>query len=1727
MNKFNPFFYLKPLKKLKRSIFLTLLVVLCSGMAMAQTLSGGGTSSNPYKIYSAADWAIFTNPADSAKYWASNKYVILMNDIPTAAEIEAGTTAVTTMVGVWSSTGTDRRQYHGKFNGDGHTIKVNYENKGKYTAVFSCTNGAEIKLLSVDGTITTTEGYAAGVIGINYASTTKYNGDPKFVSVDITNGSGGSAGEYCAGVVVDGYKVEINGTVYNGKIIAGNNSAGFCAVGYTTTKVMTSVFAPKDGSSITGTGIQNFIANDTYYKEDNKNICKENYYTYKVGSSTQWTRAYKTYSAANTAGAFTKYKQLRDNKYYYVEGTKHDINARSQYYLNNATNGGLTTYTIAFKELDFDEETFDSSYCDEIVLNSSSESVPVASITTGTYTLSVTGKENYCTGTWSVPFTVVANISLDGNGTEASPYLIKTRANWNTFANYVNNDGESFDRLYVKLDKDITINVRNTGWCDKMVGDGNGGNETKWFSGTFDGDFHTLTFNAGPNDTVYNHSSKQPAAPFRVIDGATIKNLNVTGKIYTSKVYNAGLVGYSFGAKTGRTNNITSCTVSVDIDCSQVDNGSGDKLKRWDCSAAGFACENKIGGKISFDNCIFDGSIDKKTNAQANRGAGFVAYNNEKTKASITYTHCLMMGYINLYSDAVITPQSVSTFSRNGYVKYNSGCLYGPDYGEVSTQANCSQASTTEPEPNDGIYRKYTVKEGEDNVDYYVSEVIVEPKLQENMNYPGEPIVITLTYYGRQLVAGTDYTIVIKHRNGSTGEYETVSTIDDEDGAYKVKIDGNPEKSFYGTKEYEFRFMSEDEKWYNLENLINNANDGDSIILTHNYYGSEGDSVLKINKNLKINLNGYTIDRGLTTAVERGQVIRISAGNTVKIYNGTITGGYNRARDDDSAPNSNTYDYKNDAGGIYNMGTLVLKDVHVVGNKCIKYTDLQTNSAATARGGGIYTGKGSSFTMIGGSVSNNEAKGGGGGVYCYQPTSFSMTGVEISHNDSESKGGGIRIRALPSPADTVCLVNCNIKFNRATEKDLSRGSDGGGVYMQEGLLKMDGCTIGGGYINDEEQEVSYGNQSAFAGAGFYQLGGFTRSKNCTISFNSAYTEHDRMYGGGICIKAGTYLMDGGTVTNNHSYRDGGGVYIYHGGHFQVKGKVTITDNLRTRPGAVPENTINNAYPDDGAVIEIVGDITSDSKIHITGHGYGGTYTSGKENFNVPDGVIEPDGKYQLVTMDEQGNPYVNVRLEPYEWYKGAWGDDTPTITSTIVINKAVELEPGEIGYADYIRYVNGSIILKDGSQLICKDGLYPDSPPVEALIQKKIKAFDSEDGGWYAITIPTDTVKIWDSWEHNTNLVEKNSDSGTDSNMDLLRFDEPHGFWDSYTDISAYQNSYFGPFTHTENGRGYLYRYREDRDLSFYGFINLGDVTYRVHADNSGNAKLQGWNIIGNPYCHDVYKGDDKAIPNGDLLDEHFYRMKLDGAWEAQRDNIDVIGVCQGILVHAKTTGDLVMHSIPSTTPDPDPEPGEKRGGEKNVENSIKFTVTNSTYEDVAYALFDKGTGLMKVDHINEDIQVIYIRHNDADYAIASLEDNTRSFDLGFGAKTLSSYTLTVDIEGEFNYLHLIDKLTEQDIDLLSESKYEFIGSSADSQDRFIVRMSKASDTDIDEFAYQSGNDIIVCGYGKLQMFDMAGRLISTQYVNGVESVNKPSQSGVYILRLLGTDVKTQKIVVK
>ena len=89
---------------------------------------------------------------------------------------------------------------------------------------------------------------------------------------------------------------------------------------------------------------------------------------------------------------------------------------------------------------------------------------------------------------------------------------------------------------------------------------------------------------------------------------------------------------------------------------------------------------------------------------------------------------------------------------------------------------------------------------------------------------------------------------------------------------------------------------------------------------------------------------------------------------------------------------------------------------------------------------------------------------------------------------------------------------------------------------------------------------------------------------------------------------------------------------------------------------------------------------------------------------------------------------------------------------------------------------------------------------------------------------------------------------------------------------------------------------------------------------------------------------------------------------------------------------------------------------------------------------------------------------------------------------------------------------------------YTFIGSPADRTARFKI-VFKNNDNANDIFAYQSGSDIVVTGEGEFQIFDVMGRLVFTQRINGVETMGSSSlQNGVYILKLNG---KTQKIVVR
>ena len=417
--------------------------------------------------------------------------------------------------------------------------------------------------------------------------------------------------------------------------------------------------------------------------------------------------------------------------------------------------------------------------------------------------------------------------------------------------------------------------------------------------------------------------------------------------------------------------------------------------------------------------------------------------------------------------------------------------------------------------------------------------------------------------------------------------------------------------------------------------------------------------------------------------------------------------------------------------------------------------------------------------------------------------------------------------------------------------------------------------------------------------------------------------------------------------------------------------------------------------------------------------------------------------------------------------------------------------------------VDGPITQATGAKIVIEDGgqLVNSSSGVTATVKKNVTQWTTTPSinGWKAISTPVNDV----SFANVTNLMS--------AAYNVYRLNEPNLLWENSQDVAGGHS-----FSTFEKGRGYLYRKGDNSQISYNGTLNYGTVTYPL---TYTSAATKGFHLIGNPYPHNIYKGANAAIPNT-YLEDGFYTLSSAGGWVVGHDHITPIAPCQAILVQAKssvTSENLIMTNTTAT------------GVSKDFNDNIMFAVSNSSYEDVAYAVFKDGHGLNKVEHRNEAIQKLYIQYNGEDFAIANIGEDAHAFNLNFHTPKTGIYTMKIKPSGYFSYLHLIDNIAGEDIDLLLDDEYSFVSSKSDKENRFVVKFKYQSSSDSDDeiFVYQSGDEMVVDGVGELQVFDVMGRIVSKQYVNGMETIIKPSQNGVYIFRLIGESVKTQKIVVK
>ena len=228
-------------------------------------------------------------------------------------------------------------------------------------------------------------------------------------------------------------------------------------------------------------------------------------------------------------------------------------------------------------------------------------------------------------------------------------YTIKTATGWNVFCDALqdNDTWNRFSGKTVRLGDDITVS--------RMAG-----SQYHDFCGTFDGSGHTLTFNHGTSDS---YASDEYTAPFCYVSTDTpsggsevptnFRNLHVSGDIYTTAKYAAGLIARQWG-----TVNVENCRSSIVVHSNVTNDQNGGN----DGTHGGFVSVQQS-GTLRFTGCTFDGKLLTNANNVTTRCGGFVGYRSGGTS---NVTNCLYAPAALADGETEVVDGNSATFVRNG-----------------------------------------------------------------------------------------------------------------------------------------------------------------------------------------------------------------------------------------------------------------------------------------------------------------------------------------------------------------------------------------------------------------------------------------------------------------------------------------------------------------------------------------------------------------------------------------------------------------------------------------------------------------------------------------------------------------------------------------------------------------------------------------------------------------------------------------------------------------------------------------------------------------------------------------------------------------------------------------------------------------------------------------------------------------------------------------------------
>ena len=607
-------------------------------------------------------------------------------------------------------------------------------------------------------------------------------------------------------------------------------------------------------------------------------------------------------------------------------------------------------------------------------------------------------------------------------------------------------------------------------------------------------DGHVIKVESGATLTVQDTS-----------DGAagTITGGNTKGT--GGGIYNDGTFILKSGAITGnkavyRAGGIfNSASATLTIEGGEVSNNKAGSTQTANDNrfGAGILVE---GGTVNISNCTIQNNEGRNQGGGIYVNAGEVTVTNTKITGNKSWANATGAGvYLKagtLTIDGGEITGNIGTKDDNKYkgigLYYEGGTLNMK--GEVNITGNYYKSSSAK-----------------------ISNVFLpaDKKITVIGSVEGSTIGVTL--------GATTGTGVITEGLSDNGDASCFSN-DNNDPKYYLDLNDDQEAEIH--LEYVCKNTTTGVRYETLAAAVNAVNDGEenTIIPLKDINLSAG---LNINKNIVLDLQGYTISRSLNEATSNGYVVKVAGGATVTIQDtsegekGKITGGWNNSQ----------------GGGIYNEGTLTLKDITVTGNKS---TGGQT--------GDCY----------------------GGGIYSHRNSTIIIDGAQIIGNEAEIKGGGIHIASL---GENNVIKDCLIQGNKTIAETDGIGA---GLYIQRGAVNVTGCTItenvangnGGGMFIGNDNDIPVvniantiitSNTSTGEGSGFYYNRGKLNIEGNEVeiygSFKVAKPTNEASSANGVAINGG-YFEDFDIKDweervnknkNNGKIKISGGTYVANNG----------------------------------------------------------------------------------------------------------------------------------------------------------------------------------------------------------------------------------------------------------------------------------------------------------------------------------------------------------------------------------------------------------------------------------------------------------------------------------------------------------------------------------------------------------------------------------------------------